>query len=569
LGIALVLLFFWIGSCFKAEGQTKSFVILAINDVYRIAGVEEGARGGLPRLRTLRKQLEEDHPDLLLLHAGDFLFPSLISRLYDGEQMVKVLNLLDGDAGADDKRMFVTFGNHEFDKGKLEDATMLDKRIQESQFYWLSSNLTFGVCPYDDPKKCPKGLPLVRHKQGQDPKLWDGKVVESNKVKVGLFGLTIDSTEPKYVESFKHPVEIARKRSEELRNKGAEVVIALTHLSLSQDKEILEKLGEAGPDLIIGGHEHNRLAENVGGRWIIKADADLRTATVAEVILPPTGSPQVNFQHVSLGPVIPSLDSVVGDKVKFWLDKHDKEYCTKKLKEKPPCLAAIRGGPGCLNRPLGRTQVDLVAEELEIRRVETNLGNWVADQALAAFANEGAQIAFINSGSLRLNQDLPAGTDIRLRHLEELFQFENKLKLLKITGDTLEKVVAHAVKDWPGSGRFLQISGFSFRHDPDTGKADQLMLVAPDGTRTAIKDEDELLAVTNDFLVDPKLGDQDGYTMLGLQQKEPGGDGPALSNVACERLKAAGTAPTQGINPKVDGRICNTKYPERCPKPKP
>ena len=36
--------------------------------------------------------------------------------------MVDVLNLMDGDAAGFDHRMFVTFGNHEFDRGKLEQA---------------------------------------------------------------------------------------------------------------------------------------------------------------------------------------------------------------------------------------------------------------------------------------------------------------------------------------------------------------------------------------------------------------------------------------------------------------
>ena len=48
-----------------------------------------------------------------------------------------------------------------------------------------------------------------------------------------------------------------------------------------------------------------------------------------------------------------------------------------------------------------------------IRKVETNFGNWLADQAREAFAHEGAQIAFLNAGSLRLNQDLAPGATIR------------------------------------------------------------------------------------------------------------------------------------------------------------
>ncbi len=36
----------------------RTAILLAINDVYRIEGLEDGAVGGLPRVRALRKELE-------------------------------------------------------------------------------------------------------------------------------------------------------------------------------------------------------------------------------------------------------------------------------------------------------------------------------------------------------------------------------------------------------------------------------------------------------------------------------------------------------------------------------
>lgn len=60
--------------CF-AQGAAAPHVerretLLAINDVYRIGGVERGRRGGLPRVRTLRRELEiKDHD--LNLHSPD------------------------------------------------------------------------------------------------------------------------------------------------------------------------------------------------------------------------------------------------------------------------------------------------------------------------------------------------------------------------------------------------------------------------------------------------------------------------------------------------------------------
>ena len=55
------------------------------------------------------------------------------------------------------------------------------------------------------------------------------------------------------------------------------MVVAVTHLNCGDDRHLLATLGGAGPDLIIGGHDHEHMAIQVGGRWVLKADADART----------------------------------------------------------------------------------------------------------------------------------------------------------------------------------------------------------------------------------------------------------------------------------------------------
>jgi len=354
---------------------------------------------------------------------------------------------------------------------------------------------------------------------------------------------------PQYVESFGKPEAVALDATRRLREEGAEVVVALTHLPIAGDAQLLRRLGAQGPDLIIGGHEHNRQSEEIGGRRVIKADADARTATVARVTLTANGPPRVEYEFRALDAEVKN-DPAVAARVEAWLKRHGREYCVERLQQPV----------GCLDEPLSRAGVTLVAEELEIRRWETNLGNWILDQALAAFADHGAQAAFVNSGSLRLNQDIPEGSVLTRRHVEETFAYPMPLKLLRIKGSTLREVVSHAVTDWTGNGRWLQIAGFAFFHDPEPESAESLTLITAEGLRPIAPDQ-ELLVVTGDFLADPATG-QDGFTMLGPQQLVPiDGPDPDLKELVLAALKAAGEA---GIAPEVEGRICNPRRPGWC-----
>ena len=513
----------------NAAPGTRTALLMAINDVYRIEGLEEGRVAGLARVRSLRKELEKDHPDLLLLHAGDFLFPSFASRMYNGEQMVAVLNDLDGNPEAFDDRMFVVFGNHEFEKRK--DASILDKRIEQSRFHWLGGNVTF--------KTGEDGRPLI-----EDRNLSRTALVESGGIRIGLFGLTIPTDGVQYAE-FAGPEATARELTAALRAQGAEVVIGLTHLNFSDDRGLLEELGDDGPDLIVGGHDHEKMVIQVGKRFALKADADARTADVIRLRLDPAGRLEVSHDFRTLEGIDPRPDpdtlALVGD----WQAKHEQEFCASKGAE-----------PGCLGKYYGSTRTLLEAEETKIRRQETSLGDWVADQMKKEMEPCGAQVAFINSGTLRLNQDLPAGTKIIRRHVEELFGYDTPLRLIRINGAILQQVAEQSLRAWPGSGSWLQISGFAWVHDTEKKTATGLTLLTPRGPRPVRPDE-EILAAVNDYLVneDPNVGDQDGYVMLRESQivRDCAADGHDLKKVVETALSAANP---QGIAPKAEGRIC-------------
>jgi 2',3'-cyclic-nucleotide 2'-phosphodiesterase (5'-nucleotidase family) len=362
-----------------------------------------------------------------------------------------------------------------------------------------------------------------------------------------------------YVDAFQDPIETARELTAELRSQGAEVVVALTHLRAEDDRRLLQTLGDAGPDLVLGGHDHEQTAIQVGSRWILKADADARTADVVRLSVARDGRVSVAhdfrpLEHLEVRPD-PDVLELVGD----WQAKHEQQFCTQ-----------AGSPPGCLGEVYGLTRTLLEAEENKIRGSETSLGDWVADQMLQTMKECGAQVAFINSGSLRLNQDLPAGTRITRRHVEELFAYSTPLHLIRIDGATLQKVADHSAEYWPGSGSWLQVAGMAYVHDTTGKTAKNLSLLGIGGVggARAVQPDETILAVTNDYLIAPEAGDQDGYTMLGPDQKVEGcaAEGRDLKEVVVEALKAAGTSAFQGqgIAPKAEGRICQPDDQRPC-----
>ncbi len=100
----------------------RRFTLVHLNDFYRIEGVEGRRRGGIARLGAALDRLRAQGP-LLTLFAGDLLSPSLMSREFEGAQMIEAMNAVAPDAA--------TFGNHEFDSG---DPGLLLARLAESRF---------------------------------------------------------------------------------------------------------------------------------------------------------------------------------------------------------------------------------------------------------------------------------------------------------------------------------------------------------------------------------------------------------------------------------------------------
>ncbi len=409
------------------------FSILQVNDSYKIEGLENGRIGGFARLRTLRRQLEDSGEPLLMLHGGDFLFPSVMSKYLKADAMVQVLNLMDGNASAYDDNMMVVFGNHEFDD---PDPGLLLRRIVQSDFTWLSSNTRYSFSESSAAEPFSRRLPNVH----------DVLIKDINCVKVGMFGITLDVQKRPYIEYDYAPDirrEVITKAIADLKAEGAAVIIALTHQDFEQDQWLAREFPEV--NLIVGGHEHFYIEKQIGKTWITKADADNKSAIVHEVHVQPDGTVETSHRKIDLDDKI-AKDLQVNAEVDKQLARLAEDF-KKQNKD--------------LTQVLGYTQYLLEGIEPAVRGRETALGNFLADVIRDKMQTD---IAFTNGGGIRINDNIPPGP-ITVYDMEGLFYYDNNLVSFELTGQQLLGVLKNSVsKSHLGDGRFLQVSGLRFTY---------------------------------------------------------------------------------------------------------
>ena len=510
------------------------FTILQINDVYKIEGLLGGTVGGLARVRTLRKELEAEGRPVLVLHAGDLLFPSVMSKYLRGSAMIRTLNLLDGDAAAFDPALVVVFGNHEFDD--RDPGTVLG-RVAQSDFAWVSSNTR-----YRSVKTAP-GEPF----SARVPNAHDVLVKEVGGARIGIFGVTTDAQPRDYVgydyEPAARSAAVARAL-EKLRAAGASAFVALTHQDLEEDERLARDFPAVG--LVVGGHEHFFLQRRVGRTWITKADADAKTAVVHDVRVLADGTVEDSFRKVELGAEV-AKDADV---------ERDVQASLAEL------AAAVRAQTGRdLQEELGTTEKLLEGVEPAVRGRETALGNFLTDVLRDRMETD---VAFVNGGAIRINDDIPPGP-IRNYDFEGIFYFDNKIVSFEVTGAELLELLRISVsKVHAGHGRFLQVSGIRFRYhvggtpeEPAYSVEAADVEVAPRGSAgfRPLELDRKYSAASLDYIWEN--GYRDGYPLFS---KGSGATSPRRLDSGALPWRATTEAairalPARRVTSKIEGRI--------------
>ncbi|XP_078332927.1 snake venom 5'-nucleotidase-like isoform X1 [Crassostrea virginica] len=485
--------------------------------------------GGAARMKTKIEELRKEHPNTLLLDAGDQFQGTLWFTHYGGRVTYRMMNLLGYDVMA--------LGNHEFDNN----IDGLLPFLMNANFTILSSNINVDSEP--------RIKPYVKKSY----------VTTVGGEKIGVIGYTTKDT-PMISQpgSLKFDDEVTSIRAEvtNLQGQGVNKIIALGHAGFSVDKRIAREV--AGVDVVVGGHTNTFLytgavpsVEKPIGDYphVVEKTNGERTLVVQDYTFGKyLGFLQVTFDAtgkvVSYGgnPII--LNSTVNEDptVKQVVDSMfvEIENSTKEV--------------------LGRTLVKMEGSRSVCRIRECNMGNLVADSFVYINLKDADTmnstrvfIGIVNSGSIRASFSRGVVT---LGNAIDVQPYRNTMETIQLAGKYLRQALEYSVTSYDTidpSGKFLQVSGIRVKFNLQKPEGQRIVDVKVICSECEVPEfkplENERLydIVLSNFL----LNGGDGYTMIRDNAKQKHVVGILDTDVFAEYIKLSSPLFT-GLDARIE-----------------
>ncbi len=388
------------------------FTIFTFNDVYDIHPKADGI-GGFSTLQTMLEEERKKYKHHITTMNGDFLFPSIYSTLDKGKHRVELFNQMGVDV--------VVLGNHEFDFG----PKVVKERIEESHFPWFGANV------YDT-----QGNYFTGEVQT--------KVIDVEGVKIGFFGLVTNETP--IVSSTENsvlfcPLKLTAKRMcQKLKEEGVDIIVALTHLFIDEDRQLASEVPEI--DIILGGHDHDPIVWNVKKTLIMKTGQNgyflgkivLKIEVIEgkrkEVRIYPSCELLVNkYQNSHL-------------EIQKLIDGYDRLFADVSIKA------------------LGKVENSLDSRHGVVRGAESSMANLITDALREHYSADGA---LMSAGIIRGDRYYTEGTLMTYEDLMKELPFENENILIEVKGFDLLKALESGVAQAEHlAGAFPQVSGIEY-----------------------------------------------------------------------------------------------------------
>ena len=384
----------------KPGPQITEFVMLFTNDFHSQIEPTADDLGGVLRLEALIDSVRTAEPVVLLADAGDLVQGSDYFSLLNGVVEMQMLDVLGYDIR--------TIGNHEFDKkmtGLGEMFAMSKVPVVASNYDFSDTDLASYVVP--------------------------SKILDAGALKIGFIGLNVrllNLVDPKACEGviWQDAVNVADTYAEQLRDQGADMVIAISHLGYGAGSDAYYydrgiAMNTSHIDMIIGGHSHTVLRQ---ADYISSADGDLvpvvQTGSrglnlgYCRIKLDDNGKPAFEYRLI---PVDSRLDDRVDPAFSDIIDAYAAEVKAK------------------TNVKLGYSKYDIVRTTNKNR--QSRLGNLTADGLIwiaKEFYDVDADISIYNSGGIRANIDKG---DVTLGDVYAVYPFDNVVSILEVKGSDL------------------------------------------------------------------------------------------------------------------------------------
>lgn len=375
----------------KSDSQPLEIIIIHTNDMH-------GSINNFSQLAALKDSLEKIHEHVLLVSAGDVFSGNPVVDQYDpsGFPIIDLMNKIGYHMSA--------IGNHEFDYGQKS----LKERMAQAEFPFLCANMKTAGSILPQPK------PFHRLKIEGIELVFLSLLETSNQGK--------PATHPGKVKEIKFydPIPIAGQYIDSLENK--DVLIGLTHLGYSLDKQLIEKYDAF--DVIIGGHSHTLLEkpDQYRGVLITQANDDMNYAGMVRLTFRKGELTNKSAELVNLNNY-----HQTNQKIQSMVEKYNNNEA--------------------LNEVIGYAASPIAGKE--------ELGSLFTD---AQTAMHNLDFAFQNNGGIRIDE-IPKG-DIRVKTIYTLDPFGNELMKFSMKPAEIKSLIRYSYNRSYSPG--LRISGGTY-----------------------------------------------------------------------------------------------------------
>ena len=418
-------------------------------------------KGGYPELAQVLKQHRQSELPVFFVFGGDSLSPSPLSALDRGTHIIDLLNSLEPDAMGVDKREF----------GFLEDELSL--RAYEAAFPIVASNI--------------KDTLTQTNLDG----LMSSVIVQQGQYKLGIISVLDQHLVEEYaltrirVLDEKKAIE---KESSILRNQGAELIVLL----YSTYKPVISSLLDSNIiDLSLCKDIYFDYFKNSEQK---RHPRDIHLSLDSHIIT-------AKLKWKKNKPETLKVDSQVTP-----LNQYPKDpKLLSQVISYTDRLSAL------LDQKIGMLKTTMDTGHTVVRTEENTFANFITD-AMKNYTK--ADVALLNSGSIRGEMFYQANTFLTRRDISKEIPFRNKVVLLEVTGEQIINALENGLSIIKKvKGRFPQVSGLNIKYNSLAPSGQRVKSVLING-RPLERQKNYTLATTN-YLADGG----DGYSSFKQSKK--------------------------------------------------